>query len=104
MSEKPHEYTLECLGDILKFARMKAGLTQENASARLEISRNSICRIERGNRTPSLPVFVEMAKIYGMPLEDLLDLSKNPLTPEYATEIGPIQQRLTKKYFLSPLK
>lgn len=53
---------------ILRWAREAAGLTLESAQAQLGIAPGSLAAIERGERPPSRPQLLRMAKTYRRPL------------------------------------
>lgn len=48
----------------LKQARKKAGLTQEQVSFELEISRSNISKYENGDISPNIKTIKELIKLY----------------------------------------
>ncbi|NKI43002.1 helix-turn-helix domain-containing protein [Streptomyces physcomitrii] len=56
----------------LRERRRAAGLTLEAASARAELSPAHLSRLETGQRQPSLPVLLNLARSYGTTVSDLL--------------------------------
>lgn len=54
--------------------RKERNLTQEDAAKELGISMKSYCRYEKGEREPTAPVLVQMAKFYHVSLDYLLGL------------------------------
>lgn len=56
-----------------KRERLKAQLTQEQASERLDISLRSLQAYEEGECSPSFENAVKMAKLYGCKLDDFID-------------------------------
>jgi len=52
-------------------AREELGLTQEAVAEQARISRAFYAHIELGNRTPSLPVALRIARALGRPVEEL---------------------------------
>ena len=48
----------------LKQARKKAGLTQEQVSFELEISRSNISKYENGDISPNIKTIRELMKLY----------------------------------------
>lgn len=50
----------------LKTARVAAGLTQEEAAEKLGTTAASLCRWEKGNRTPKVTMFFRMCELYGI--------------------------------------
>ncbi|WP_081300574.1 helix-turn-helix domain-containing protein [Clostridium beijerinckii] len=61
------------LGEVIKKARIKKSLTQQELSEKVNISRNFISDIERGRYTPSTEKLILLAKT----LEIDLNLLKN---------------------------
>ncbi|NOW84313.1 transcriptional regulator with XRE-family HTH domain [Clostridium beijerinckii] len=61
------------LGEVIKKARIKKSLTQQELSEKVNISRNFISDIERGRYTPSTENLILLAKT----LEIDLNLLKN---------------------------
>lgn len=59
------------IGDVLKSAREKAGLTQLELSGMVGVSRAYYADVERGRYTPSLKVLSRLANILGIDLNFL---------------------------------
>lgn len=59
------------IGDVLKSAREKAGLTQLELSGMIGVSRAYYADVERGRYTPSLKVLSRLAYILGIDLNFL---------------------------------
>lgn len=59
------------IGDVLKSAREKAGLTQLELSGLVGVSRAYYADVERGRYTPSLKVLSRLADILGIDLNFL---------------------------------
>lgn len=59
------------IGDMLKSAREKAGLTQLELSGMVGVSRAYYADVERGRYTPSLKVLSRLADILGIDLNFL---------------------------------
>lgn len=59
------------IGDVLKSAREKAGLTQLELSWMVGVSRAYYADVERGRYTPSLKVLSRLADILGIDLNFL---------------------------------
>jgi transcriptional regulator with XRE-family HTH domain len=53
----------------LKAWRTELGISQAEAAARLGSSKPTICRIETGNRTPSLALAAKLSERTGIPIE-----------------------------------
>ena len=59
------------IGDVLKAAREKAGLTQLELSGMVGVSRAYYADVERGRYTPSLKVLSRLADVLGIDLNFL---------------------------------
>lgn len=59
------------IGDVLKSAREKSGLTQLELSGMVGVSRAYYADVERGRYTPSLKVLSRLADILGIDLNFL---------------------------------
>jgi transcriptional regulator with XRE-family HTH domain len=71
------------LGQIIRLARQRAGLTQEDLAARVSRTPESISNIERGLQEPGVKTVQSLAKALGLPLSEMFDRSEEPrLTPE----------------------
>jgi len=66
------------LGDRLKAARKKRGLTQENAAKLLGVGRATLANWEVGRADPSTDDIRSMARLYNVTADYLLDLE--PIT------------------------
>ena len=62
---------MNTIGDVLKSAREKAGLTQLELSSMVGVSRAYYADIERGRYNPSLKVLTRLADILGIDLNFL---------------------------------
>jgi transcriptional regulator with XRE-family HTH domain len=69
---KPLEQVLSTLGVRLKTLRNRHGWTLEQLSSRSELSEPYLSRLESGMRQPSLAALLTLARVYGIPLADLL--------------------------------
>ena len=54
------------LGDELRKARNKAGLTQEEVAARARISREYVSQLERNRQSPTLDMLLRVCRILGV--------------------------------------
>jgi transcriptional regulator with XRE-family HTH domain len=66
------EYFYKEFGRVLRAARLKAKLTQEELAARVGMSRPSLANVERGNQRVALHQFAELAAAVGADPVDLL--------------------------------
>jgi len=61
------------LGRNLKRLREEKNLTQEDLAKSLAVSRQAICMWERGERTPKVRVLTEIAKIFDVSLDRMIN-------------------------------
>lgn len=73
---KPLEQVLSTLGTQLKTLRNRHGWTLEQLSSRSDLSEPYLSRLESGTRQPSLAALLTLARVYGIPLTELL--GENP--------------------------
>lgn len=59
---------------ILKHLRLEAGMSQSELGAVLHVTQQTIARWERGLSEPNIGMLVELAKIFHVSLEELLDV------------------------------
>ncbi len=60
------------LGEILKAARERAGISQEELGMRAGLHRTAVGQLERGERTPRADSVIRLAGSLGIPAGDLL--------------------------------
>ncbi len=60
------------LGDTLKRRRLQRGWTQQALADRAGVARNTIARLETGNRRPSFTMLEHLARAFRLSLADLL--------------------------------
>jgi len=53
------------LGDELRKARHKAGMTQEQVAARARISREYVSQLERNRQSPTVEMLLKVCRILG---------------------------------------
>ena len=56
--------------------RKKNGYSQEELAAKLGLSRQAVSKWERAEASPDTDNLVELAKLYGISLDELLEKSK----------------------------
>ena len=56
----------ETLGDIIKAARQKSGLTIEELANRLDITERYLCRIENQGKKPSFDILYKLIRELGI--------------------------------------
>lgn len=67
------------LGNNLFKARKKVGLSQEEVSEKLEVSRQTISKWETNEIVPDIYQAKKLAKIYNLSLDELIDFDENLL-------------------------
>lgn len=84
-------------GERLFMLRRSAKLSQEALAERLDISRQTVVKWESGKTQPTLSKLLELGKLFGMGLDELVTgetLAKEPPVPA-----GP-QKRTLRQFFL----
>jgi putative transcriptional regulator len=61
----------------LKVLRAERSWSQAELAERLEVSRQAVNAIETGKHDPSLPLAFRIARLFGMPIEELFDDTGN---------------------------
>lgn len=59
-------------GELIKAARKKAGMTQEELGSKLGVSGSSIAQWENDLRNPKLDTLQRIASALGVPVQDLI--------------------------------
>lgn len=62
---------LQILGNNIRAERMRKRLTQESLSEIVDISKDSLLKIENGRQTPSAFIVFDIANALEIPIEDL---------------------------------
>jgi transcriptional regulator with XRE-family HTH domain len=58
--------------ELVKKARSKAGMTQEELAAKVHLTREYISLLERGKRMPTIHVFIRLSRALGLSPADLI--------------------------------
>lgn len=66
---------IEIANRLLEY-RKRSGLSQEELAEKLDISRQSVSKWERAEASPDTDNLIELAKIYGVTMDDLLNVDK----------------------------
>ena len=64
--------TCRSLGEAIRTHRMRCQMTQEFVAEALGVSRQAVSKWERGAADPSTSNLLALAKLFGVPAEDLL--------------------------------
>jgi transcriptional regulator with XRE-family HTH domain len=59
-------------GEKLRTLRKRRGLTQEQISQMLEVSRPYVAKLERGEKMPNAPMIIKIADIFGVTADQLM--------------------------------
>ncbi|MEV7632366.1 helix-turn-helix transcriptional regulator [Microbacterium sp. NPDC089318] len=57
--------------NTIRIRREEAGMTQAELAARIGVTRQTLIAIEQGKYSPTLEIAFQIARAFGMPLEDL---------------------------------
>lgn len=76
-----NQMTIE-LANRLAELRKNKGLSQEELADKLHVSRQAVSKWERGEASPDTDNLIELAKIYGISLDELVGLSESSKTKE----------------------
>lgn len=68
----------EMIPQKLKIARQEAGYTQKQIAELMQISQNSICRYELGEREPDLETLCRLIDFYEVNADWILGTGKRP--------------------------
>ncbi|MDD4531823.1 MAG: helix-turn-helix domain-containing protein [Bacilli bacterium] len=68
--------TIELANRLIEF-RKKHNLSQEQLANKLHVSRQTISKWERSESSPDTDNLIELAKLYNIPLDDLLNCQKD---------------------------
>lgn len=75
------------LSEALRENRMRCKMTQEFVAETLGVSRQAVSKWENGNSDPSTSNLCELAKLYGVPVEELLNAASSSMEqPQKDTE------------------
>jgi len=62
------------IGSRAKAARLHAGLSQDKLAEKIGRTPESISNIERGQQLPALDTLLDLARVLGLPVAELLEL------------------------------
>ena len=102
MSQKERDPFLVALGQRLREARHRSGLTQDQAAERIPIGRSTLAGWESGVAAPDPAKLVRIAEVYGVSLDWLLrgesDLGQTAPEPDSSKGGGglPMEERLLR--------
>ncbi len=82
------------LGDRLRIARERAGLTQLEAAKRLQINNKTLSRYEHGGSEPNVETLTRLAQLYKVSVDWLAGLS-TPSADGRISELYAVFERLS---------
>lgn len=71
-ARKEKEESAKTLGEVLKKHRLDCKMTQEFVAETIGVSRQAVSKWESGISDPSTTNLMALAKLYGVPVEELL--------------------------------
>ncbi len=69
------KYMKECIKNEVGKIRMHMGTTQEDLANKVNVSRQTIVALEKGNYTPSILLALKIAGFFKMPVEKVFKIS-----------------------------
>ncbi len=85
------------VGQRIKAAREKKGLTQEELAARVEISPTHVSVIERGTKIPRMDTFVAIANVLEVSADSLLVDVVDHAVESAASELSGLMENLPRE-------
>ena len=70
------------IGEFLKELRLEKKLTQSELADKLFVSNKSVSRWERGSNLPDIDILIELSRLYGVGLEEILDGQRKDMTTD----------------------
>ncbi|MFC4464529.1 helix-turn-helix domain-containing protein [Streptomyces xiangluensis] len=89
MDHKTDDDVLDAVGSRLRALRRDRGITLADLAATTGVSESTLSRLESGQRRPSLELLLPLARIYDVPLDDLVGA---PRTGDPRVHLKPIRR------------
>ncbi|MGC3002281.1 helix-turn-helix domain-containing protein [Streptomyces sp. G35A] len=89
MNRKTDDEVLDAVGPRLRALRHDRGITLAGLAATTGVSESTLSRLESGQRRPSLELLLPLARIYDVPLDDLVGA---PRTGDPRVHLKPIRR------------
>ncbi|MFE3144556.1 helix-turn-helix domain-containing protein [Streptomyces scopuliridis] len=89
MDRKTDDDVLDAVGARLRALRRDRGITLADLAATTGVSESTLSRLESGQRRPSLELLLPLARIYDVPLDDLVGA---PRTGDPRIHLKPIRR------------
>lgn len=65
----------ECIKNEVSKLRLERGVTQEDLASQVDVSRQTIIALEKGNYTPSILLALKIAKFFSAPVETIFKIT-----------------------------
>ena len=69
--------------ELLRQARLKAGMTQDELAAKVRLTREYVSLLERGKRTPTIHVFIRLTRALGLAPADMIVQVEKSMTRKH---------------------
>jgi transcriptional regulator with XRE-family HTH domain len=89
MDRKTDDDVLDAVGPRLRALRRDRGITLADLAATTGVSESTLSRLESGQRRPSLELLLPLARVYDVPLDDLVGA---PRTGDPRIHLKPIRR------------
>ena len=86
--------------DMLKYLRMRSGLSQRDLASRLGISPSTVGMYEAGRREPDFEAEEKIADFFNVDLNTLRGKDVENSSPAAGTDLDPDDQALLNKYHM----
>ena len=61
------------VGASIRAIRESRGMTQEDLAKKILVSQSMLCQVERGTKSPSFPLVVDISKALGCEVSDFIN-------------------------------
>ncbi|CAL9638264.1 helix-turn-helix domain-containing protein [Streptomyces griseomycini] len=89
MDHPADDEVLDAVGPRLRALRRDRGITLADLAARTGVSESTLSRLENGQRRPTLELLLPLARVHGVPLDDLVGA---PRTGDPRIHLRPIRR------------
>ena len=84
------------LNEKIRVLRKKAGYSQEQMARKLHLTQGAISQWENGLTVPAADQLASLASIFGISVDDLLEIEKPDTSFKYDAEIIAMRERLRR--------
>lgn len=89
MDHPADDEVLDAVGPRLRALRRDRGITLADLTARTGVSESTLSRLENGQRRPTLELLLPLARVHGVPLDDLVGA---PRTGDPRIHLKPVRR------------